>query len=224
MNNRMTVILLCLVLCLNFAIAEGSSIYEIDNIAIVTRVIDGDTFEIDLRDRIRLADIDTPEIGEQGYESAKLYVAALVAGKTVYLDIDDIYRFDTNGDRLVAVTYVNYNTTHYLNLNKALVEYHYAVIWDHDNEFNPDDWVLYTPITPTSTPTSAPKPTQMDLTSTPSPTSPIPTINTGPHTEPFPIETVLVVASILTSVVVVSLLLYVRHLKRSTAKPENSAV
>jgi hypothetical protein len=52
---------------------------------------------------------------------------------------------------------------------------------------------------------------------TQSSTSQMPTINTGPHTEPFPIETVLVVASILTTVVVISLLLYVRHLKRTNA-------
>ena len=57
----------------------------------------------------------------------------------------------------------------------------------------------------------------------PSPTSPMPTINTGPHTEPFPIESVLVVVSILTVVFIVSLL-YIGHLKRSVTKPDNSTV
>ena len=53
---------------------------------------------------------------------------------------------------------------------------------------------------------------------TPSPTSPIGTINTGPHmpeTEPFPTSTVLVVASILIVVVIASFLLFRRHRKNA---------
>lgn len=67
-----------------------------------------------------------------------------------------------------------------------------------------------------------PSPTQSNISVSPSP--PIGTINTGPHTEPFPIETVLLVFSILTVVVIVSLLLYIGHLKRSVTKPDNSTV
>jgi hypothetical protein len=48
----------------------------------------------------------------------------------------------------------------------------------------------------------------------PTPTSPMPTINTGQHTEPFPTSTVLAVAFILIAVVIASILLYTKRLKR----------
>jgi hypothetical protein len=53
--------------------------------------------------------------------------------------------------------------------------------------------------------------------SSPSPTSPMATINTGPHmqqTEPFPTSTVLVVALILLAVVISSITLYRRQRKK----------
>ncbi len=58
-------------------------------------------------------------------------------------------------------------------------------------------------------------------TTTPSPTAPIGTINTGPHmpeTEPFPTLTVLVVALILLAVVIASVLLYKRNRKPAEAR------
>jgi hypothetical protein len=68
----------------------------------------------------------------------------LVKGKQVYLDVDDITRTDSSGQRLVCVVYVDYNSTHYENVNKALLEGGYAVVWDHDNnEFEPSNWSLY---------------------------------------------------------------------------------
>ena len=57
----------------------------------VTRIIDGDTFEIgkaiDGIVRIRLSDVDTPEIGEKGYEKMTDYLKKLVLGKKVKLVI-----------------------------------------------------------------------------------------------------------------------------------------
>ncbi|MBT8171458.1 hypothetical protein KJN74_01110, partial [Candidatus Bathyarchaeota archaeon] len=68
-----------------------------------------------------------------------------VKNKVVFLDIDDKYTYDDEGQgtRLVCVVYVEYNQTHYLNVNKALLENNLAVIWEHDNEFNPFTWALY---------------------------------------------------------------------------------
>jgi hypothetical protein len=127
-------------LCISGAMATNG---DFDKVAFVTRVIDGDTFDIDDGDRVRLADLNTPENGEAGFQEANDYVTGLVEGKTVYLDIDDKYTFDTTGTRVVAVVFVSYNSTHYLNLNKALLENHYAVVWEHDNEFNPNEWSLF---------------------------------------------------------------------------------
>ena len=40
---------------------------EIDAQGVVTDVLDGDTLEVSIFGRIRLADINTPESGETGY-------------------------------------------------------------------------------------------------------------------------------------------------------------
>ena len=121
--------------------------WEADATTVVTRVIDGDTFDTSAEVRVRLADIDTPETGEIGYDDAKNFLTSLVYQKTVYLDIDDLYRTDPY-DRLVCVVYVDYNATHLMNVNKAILMEGYARIWEHDNEFNSSTWTLYVPKNP----------------------------------------------------------------------------
>ena len=118
---------------------------EFDKIAVVEWVIDGDTFDTSEGDRIRLADINTPEENNSGYWEATNYMISTIKNKSVYLDIDDKYTYDQEGrgDRLVCVVYVEYNQTHYLNVNKALLENNLAVIWEHDNQFNPYTWDLF---------------------------------------------------------------------------------
>jgi len=136
-------------LFLAFMVIIGSSIPlvhsssgEIDEVAVCDWVIDGDTFDTTSGDRIRLADIDAPEYGESGYYDAKQCLENLIEGKTVYLDIDDIYETDPYG-RLVCVVYVRHSSTHYKNVNKALLVEGVAVISNYYNEFNPYDWTLY---------------------------------------------------------------------------------
>ena len=152
---------------------------EVDKTSIVTSIIDGDTFDIATGERIRLADVDCPEYYESGYSEASDYLSSLIYGKTVYLDIDDVYTYDYSGtgSRLVCVTYADYNSTHLLNVNKALLDGAHAVISNFDNEFNPYLWTLYSlnPITeptPTPTPTPIPTATPSPTTTTPPPTPP----------------------------------------------------
>jgi hypothetical protein len=114
-----------------------------DEIEICSNVIDGDTFDTSAGSRIRLADVDTPELGEQGYEEASIFLSDWILGEFVYLDVDDVYRFDTIGSRVVCVVYVEVENGKYLNLNKALLDEKLAVVWDHDNEFNPYSWSMY---------------------------------------------------------------------------------
>jgi hypothetical protein len=45
----------------------------------------------------------------------------------------------------VCVAYVEHNSTHYLNVNKALLVEGHAIIWNFDNEFDPNTWSLYYP-------------------------------------------------------------------------------
>ncbi len=57
----------------------------------MTKVIDGDTVEINGGYVIRFADIDTPEVGEAGYKQAKDFVTNLVLQEksSILLDIDN---------------------------------------------------------------------------------------------------------------------------------------
>ena len=131
------------ILSLNTLGASVAYTVRINLEGVVSQVIDGDTFYLISGDRVRLVDINTPEIGESGYDSAKNYTYDLVYGQTVYLDVDDVSRTDSHS-RLVCVAYVDYNATHYLNLNKALLVSGLAEVWDHtNNEFDPGDWQLY---------------------------------------------------------------------------------
>lgn len=120
---------------------------EVDKISTVTRVIDGDTFDISTGERIRLADVDAPEYYESGYSEATDYLSSLIDGKTTYLDVDDIYTYDYNGkgDRLVCVAYVDSDSTHWINVNKALLDEGHAVISNFHNEFSPYSWSLLVP-------------------------------------------------------------------------------
>ncbi len=79
--------------------------WEINLTIQVSSVVDGDTFHIP-NDRVRLANIDAPEINEAGYQKATDMLTSLINGKTVYLDTDQKGGRDPNG-RLIAVVYLN---------------------------------------------------------------------------------------------------------------------
>jgi endonuclease YncB( thermonuclease family) len=130
-----------------------------DALAVVVRVVDGDTFRaritcvsgafsnrvsVSTEYRVRLADINAPELGTVEGERARSALESLIQGKNVMLDVDGVDVFDKYG-RIIAVAYIDYNETHLLNINKWLVEEGYARVWDHPNEFNPGTWKLYKP-------------------------------------------------------------------------------
>lgn len=148
---KRTAVVLVVLLLLSFSIPfVRGALGEIDKVSVVDWVEDGDTFNVTSGETIRLADVNTPERDKAGYSEAKSFMINLLKlnlleGKTVYLDIDDITRTDPY-DRLVCVVYFDYNSTHYMNVNKALLEYGYAVEWDFsNNEFSPSTWSLYVP-------------------------------------------------------------------------------
>ena len=119
--------------------APSQDIFE----ALVVDVIDGDTFDTTEGYRIRLADIDAPEINETGYLDSTEYLELLVENKNVTLNIDSVTGTDPYG-RYVCLVYIEYNSTHCLNVNQALVEGGYAVIDNYtNNEFEPNNWTLY---------------------------------------------------------------------------------
>lgn len=74
----------------------------------VTRVIDGDTIEVELHgeiERVRLLCIDTPERGEPGYAEAAEYLNALVANG-VRLEKDPEHGHRDNFGRLLRYVWV----------------------------------------------------------------------------------------------------------------------
>ena len=58
----------------------------------------------------------------------------------VYIDRDE--KLDPY-ERFVCVVYVRLNSTHLLNVNKALLNKGVAKISNYPNEFNPSSWNLY---------------------------------------------------------------------------------
>lgn len=126
---------------------------------VVKNVVDGDTIDVSFGitgiQRIRLVGVNTPEIGEEGYEEAKEFVNATCLGEVITLDVDDKKQYDPYY-RILAVVYVNDT-----NLNEELVREGYAeIMYIPPSEFNPYEWkAYYTPSpNPTSSPTTTPMP------------------------------------------------------------------
>tara|TARA_Y100000310_G_C20581556_1_gene763255 strand:+ start:173 stop:886 length:714 start_codon:yes stop_codon:yes gene_type:complete len=93
----------------------------------VTRVIDGDTIEIEGGERVRLICMDTPERGEEGYIDASNYLQALILNKYVRLEKD---KSDTDRyGRLLRYIYVDD-----LFVNEKMVEEGFAKAYP----YNPD--------------------------------------------------------------------------------------
>ena len=121
----------------------------------VSNVVDGDTIDVTLQDynsnqvsedviRIRLADIDTPEVrGSKACEAGKeasAYTRTWLLSNYVFLDLDDKTGKDPYG-RWVAVVYLAEDGKPGRNFNKQLVDSGHAVIDDfRNNEFDPWSW------------------------------------------------------------------------------------
>lgn len=79
--------------------------------ATVKEVIDGDTFKTVKGNEIRLARVDAPEKGEQGYAKAKSDLENLIGGKNItYEPVSSSY------GRIVAEVWVNGK-----NVNDAMI-------------------------------------------------------------------------------------------------------
>ena len=122
---------------------------------IVTNVVDGDTFDVTIEkadakiaysvERIRLADVDSPEIKSESGQDARDFTYAVLMNKRVYLDIDDLSAAgrDSYG-RLICVVYLTGVYGQPLaapNFNRLLVESGHARQENFtNNEFDPQDW------------------------------------------------------------------------------------
>lgn len=80
---------------------------DVRDLFLVTRVIDGDTIEIEGGDRVRLICIDTPEVGEEGYYEAKDFLSDMILNRKVILE-KDVSETDRYG-RLLRYVYLYEN-------------------------------------------------------------------------------------------------------------------
>jgi len=110
---------------------------------VVTNVVDGDTFDVEGFGRVRLADVDAPEMDTPGGKAAKFFVETWLLGETVHLDVDDLGGKDKYG-RWVCVAYVeDPEIGSSINFNSMLVTSGHAKVKDFkDNEFDPSGWGL----------------------------------------------------------------------------------
>lgn len=144
-------ILIILFVALSSVSIVKANVVKIDFSGVVDFVIDGDTFDVTLGNgtsfRVRMADVNAVELDEVGYAEAREYLKSLIYEKTVYLDVDDLYTYENHGsgNRLVCVTYLDFNSTHLMNVNEALSVAGHAKLRNYDNEFNPYNWDLYVP-------------------------------------------------------------------------------
>ena len=103
----------------------------------VTYVVDGDTLDVGST-RIRLALVNTPEVGDPGYTEAKQFTAQTCpVGSQALVDEDDGQTGGSYG-RMVAVVYcagVNLNAA-LLSSGKAMLVTHYCSV----SEFADEPW------------------------------------------------------------------------------------
>jgi len=110
--------------------------------ATVTHIVDGDTLDLG-DDRIRLALVNTPEVGESGYQEAKDFAASTCpVGSQARVDEDDGQTGGSYG-RIVAVVYCGGR-----NLNAELVSAGHGVILTDFcavSEFAGESWAAACP-------------------------------------------------------------------------------
>ena len=73
----------------------------------VTRIIDGDTFETETGEKVRLIGINAPEISDIFGQEAKEHLANLIDGKTIDLQPDNISNDRDKYSRLLRYVFLN---------------------------------------------------------------------------------------------------------------------
>jgi endonuclease YncB( thermonuclease family) len=109
----------------------------------VTEIVDGDTLDINSI-RVRLALVNTPERGQNGYAEAIDFVQSVCGvGTTALVDEDDGQK-EGSFDRLIGLVYCgNDNINNKKSLNELLLERGYAVIYQDFcgiSEFSSNSW------------------------------------------------------------------------------------
>lgn len=99
-----------------------------ENSQIVTRVIDGDTFEINNKEKVRLICIDTPEKNQKYYAEAQQFLSNLLLNKEIKLE-KDVSEMDLYG-RILRYAY----TVDGEFVNEKLVKEGYASVFRYGKD------------------------------------------------------------------------------------------
>ena len=116
-----------------------------------TRVIDGDTIDLDGVGRIRFVGINTPEKGVEGADTSQYFVEKLCLNRDISIDIDDAEPADKYG-RTLAVVIVDGKNLNEMLLNEGLAE----IMYIPPSEFNPYSWLAYSTHVPGESSTDVP--------------------------------------------------------------------
>lgn len=108
---------------------------HVEETAICTSVVDGDTIYLDNGKKVRLVGVNTPERGVDGYITSKNFVQKLCLNKKVGLDIDDSKHTDRYG-RTLAVVIVDGKNVNEMLLKEGLAE----IMYMPPSEFYPYNW------------------------------------------------------------------------------------
>ena len=142
-----------IVIAFLFPLANATAI-STDKTGAVSGIIDGNSFQLSSGETIKLVAIDTPSSGQPGYLESKNYLTALIQGKTVILDTGATAVTDQQG-RLPCVVYLDYNSTHYENINMAMIQNGYAVPNSQNSSgFDPTTWAWFVSKQPSASPTA----------------------------------------------------------------------
>ena len=119
------IVLLILLLYISGCFITGNVVREpkLDGPYLVTKVVDGDTADLEGLGRIRFSGINTPEKGECYYKEAKEKLTEIILNKEVYVEKD---RSDKDKyDRYLRYIYLNDTL-----VNGVLVQNGYARVYD----------------------------------------------------------------------------------------------
>ena len=108
---------------------------HVEESAICTKVVDGDTIELNNGKKVRFVGVNTPERGVEGYITSKNFVQKLCLNKEVGLDIDNSKHSDKYG-RTLAVVIVDGKNLNEMLLKEGLAE----IMYIPPSEFYPYDW------------------------------------------------------------------------------------
>ncbi len=104
----------------------------------VTRVIDGDTLDVEGGLRIRLVLVDAPELSESGGPDARDYLTDLCLGSLALIDEDDFQIGDDPYGRVLAVVYCNGTNANAAMISSGRADTYYTFC--SASEFGSKSW------------------------------------------------------------------------------------